>query len=161
MRRVLYLVLPLALAVLAFPLSAPADHGNADEASPNMLHVANLPTPPQFLACDRVIPPSPVVCFNSDLAFWESGAVRGGPYDLLAQGNYEGFRLVNIHDPENPVELSVVECRSNQGDVSFYQARNRLLLIQSIEEPVTTPSGRRATRASASSTSPTPPRRGC
>jgi hypothetical protein len=135
MRRVLYLVLPLALAVLAFPLSAPAEHGSADEASPNMLHVANLPTPPEFLVCNR----GSAACANSDLAFWESGAVRGGPYDLLAQGNYEGFRLVNIHDPENPVELSVVECRTNQGDVSFYQARDRLLLIQSIEEPVTTP----------------------
>ena len=122
----------LALVVVAAP--ARADHGNADEASPNMLHVANLPPPPQFLACDR----GSSACFNSDLAFWESGALRGGPYDLAAQGNYEGFRLIDIRDPENPVELSVVECRSNQGDVSFYQADDRLLLIQSVEEPTTT-----------------------
>jgi hypothetical protein len=134
MRRVLYLVLALALAVLAFPLSAAADHGNADEASPNMFHVANLPQPPQFLACDR----GSTSCFNSDLAFWEAGAARGRHHRLAAQGNYEGFRLVDIRDPENPVQVSVVECRSNQGDLSFYQADNRLLLIQSVEEPTTT-----------------------
>ena len=134
MRRPWLVPLLVALTSLALPLSAAADHGSADDASPNMLHVANLPPPPEFLNCDR----GSTSCFNSDLAFWESGAVRHGPYDLLAQGNYEGFRLVNIRDPENPVELSVVECRANQGDVSFYQADDRLLLIQSVEEPTTT-----------------------
>jgi hypothetical protein len=135
MRRVLYLVLPLALALLAFPLSAPADHGNADEASPNMLHVANLPPAAEHVACNRFIAPAPPFCFNSDLAFWEAGALRGRPH-ILAQGNYEGIRLVDVSDPSNPRQLSSLECRGNQGDVSFYQAENRLLLIQSIEEPV-------------------------
>ena len=123
----------LVLTALALPVSAAADHGSADEASPNMLHVANLPPPPEFLNCNR----GSSACFNSDLAFWESGAVRGR-YDLLAQGNYEGFRLVDIRDPENPRQISVVECRSNQGDLSFHQADDRLLLIQSVEEPTTT-----------------------
>ena len=123
-----------ALGVLAFPLAASADHGSADEASPNMLHVANLPPPPEFVNCNR----GSTSCFNSDLAFWQAGAVRSRFHDLAAQGNYEGFRLIDIKDPENPVQVSVVECRSNQGDLSFYQANERLLLIQSIEEPVTT-----------------------
>jgi hypothetical protein len=124
-----------ALAALAFPLIAAGDHGSADEASPNMLHVANLPPPPEFITCDR----GSAACFNSDLAFWGAGGLKGGFNHILAQGNYEGFRLVDVSDPENPRNISVVECRTNQGDVSFYQARNRLLLIQSIEEPVTTP----------------------
>jgi hypothetical protein len=133
-RRVL---LPLvAVAVLVWPSFADADHGNADEASPNMLHVANLPPPAEFLACDRVIAPAPALCFNSDLAFWDGGGVRGGFPKLLAQGNYEGIRLVDVADPASPRQISALECRGNQGDVSFYQARNRLLLIQSIEEPV-------------------------
>jgi hypothetical protein len=119
----------VAFVLLAAP--AGADHGNADEASPNMLHVANLPPPPEFLTG----PPNEQR-FNSDLAFWESGGVRGG-FDLLAQGNYDGFRLVDISDPENPVQIRAVECRANQGDVSFYQAKNRLLLIQSVDRPVT------------------------
>jgi hypothetical protein len=125
------ILVAVVLTAMAFTLPASADHGSADEASPNMLHVANLPTPPQFESG----PPNEQR-FNSDLAFWESGGVRGG-YDLLAQGNYDGFRLVDISDPENPEEISVVECRANQGDVSFYQAKNRLLLIQSIDRPLT------------------------
>jgi hypothetical protein len=119
-------VLFAATLLLAFPASSGAEHGNADDASPNMFHVANLPQPPEFEDCDR----GSTQCFNSDLAFWGK---------MLAQGNYEGFRLVDISNPANPRELSVVECRANQGDLSFYKARNRLLLIQSIEEPVTTP----------------------
>jgi hypothetical protein len=129
-------LLPLAaLAVLVWPGLAGAGHGNADQASPNMFHVANLPTPAEFITCDR----GSAACFNSDIAFWEAGGVKGGFPHMLAQGNYEGFRLVDVSDPAAPRNISVVECRTNQGDVSFYQARNRLLLIQSIEEQVSTP----------------------
>ena len=138
-RRRRLFVLVVATAALALPLTAAADHGSADEASPNMVHIANLPPPPQFVVCERVIPPTPPACNNSDLAFWRAGGLKGGFTDILAQGHYEGFRLVDISDPSNPTQISAVECRANQGDLSFYQARNRLLLIQSIEEPVTTP----------------------
>jgi hypothetical protein len=123
----------LILTVLTFAQPVSADHGNADDASPNMLHVANLPPPPQFLEG----PPNETRV-NSDLAFWQAGAARGPHHDLLAQGNYDGFRLVDIKDPDNPIQVSVMECRANQGDVSFYQAGNRLLLIQSIDRPQTT-----------------------
>jgi hypothetical protein len=129
------LALAAALVALGLPLSAGASHGNADQASPNMFHVANLPTPPEFLNCDR----GGATCFNSDLAFWDGGAVESEFSKIVAQGNYEGFRLVDVSDPANPANISVVECRTNQGDVSFYKARNRLLLIQSIEEQVSTP----------------------
>ncbi|MDQ3985435.1 MAG: hypothetical protein M3280_02930 [Actinomycetota bacterium] len=57
--------------------------------------------------------------------------------DLAAAGNYNGFRLFNISDPENPVEVANFRCRGPQNDVSFYQAQNRLLLIQSIDRPQT------------------------
>jgi hypothetical protein len=97
--------------------------------------VANLPTPAEFVTCNR----GSGACFNSDLAFWDAGGVKGGYTNIVAQGNYEGFRLVDVSDAENPTNISVVECRTNQGDVSFYQARNRLLLIQSIEEQVSSP----------------------
>jgi hypothetical protein len=135
MRRFCFPLLLAASVALALPLGVSAQHGNADEASPNMLHVANLPPPAEFLTCNR----GSAACFNSDLAFWEAGGLKGGFNHILAQGNYEGFRLVDVSDPENPSNISVVECRTNQGDVSFYQARNRLLLIQSIEEQVSTP----------------------
>ncbi|MDQ3670781.1 MAG: hypothetical protein M3377_10960 [Actinomycetota bacterium] len=136
MSRVRFAFLGLvAVGMLLFPVGASAEHGSADEASPNMLHVANLPQPPEFTACNR----GSTACFNSDLAFWDAGAVKGGFTDMVAQGNYEGFRLIDVSRPEAPVQIRAVECRSNQGDLSFHQAENRLLLIQSIEEPVTTP----------------------
>jgi hypothetical protein len=134
MRRVPRSVVLVALifTLLTFALPAGADHGNADDASPNMLHLANLPPPPQFLEG----PPNETRV-NSDLAFWQAGAARGRHHDLLAQGNYDGFRLVDIKDPDDPIQVSVMECRANQGDVSFYQAGDRLLLIQSIDRPQT------------------------
>ena len=136
MLRPMRLLLPVAaLAALTFPLIAVGSHGSADDASPNMLHVANLPPPAEFVVCNR----GSATCNNSDLAFWKGGGLRGGYTDILAQGNYEGFRLVDVSRPESPRNISVVECRTNQGDVSFYKARNRVLLIQSIEEAVSSP----------------------
>jgi PA domain/LVIVD repeat len=52
--------------------------------------------------------------FNSDLAFWGKTAV---------QGTYEGFRLIDVSDPENPTEIvNFTGCvqgttTGNQGDV--------------------------------------------
>jgi hypothetical protein len=134
--RVLFLL--AAFGTLALPMVATADHGNADDASRNMFHVDNLPPAQVHQNCDRD-DTAVGQCFNSDLAFYEGRRLRGGFKHILAQGNYEGFRLVDIRDPENPVEISAVECRTNQGDVSFYEARRRLLLIQSIEEQVSSP----------------------
>jgi hypothetical protein len=134
-RRLRVLFLLAAFGALALPMLAVADHGNADDASRNMFHVANLRPAAVHQACNRDDPPAQQ-CFNSDLAFYEGRRLRGGFKHILAQGNYEGFRLVDIRDPENPREISALECRTNQGDVSFYEARRRLLLIQSIEEAV-------------------------
>lgn len=100
-----------------------SSHGNADLASPNMFHTANQPNPGRT---------------NSDLAFWKGGAVRGQHQEIAAAGNYSGFRIFDIDDPDNPVLVSDFRCRGPQNDVSFYQARDRLLLIQSIDRPQTT-----------------------
>ena len=132
--RLRVLLLASSLLLLAVPTIATAGHGSADEASPNMRHIANLPPAAVHRVCDK----GPV-CFNSDLAFWSAGGLRGGFHDILVQGNYEGFRLVDVSEPDEPEEISAVECRTNQGDVSFYKARNRLLVIQSIEEAVSSP----------------------
>jgi hypothetical protein len=66
----------------------------------------------------RVVPlenASPVDgIFNSDLAFWGKTAF---------QGTYEGFRIIDVSDPENPVEVNNYdECspgtaQGNQGDI--------------------------------------------
>ncbi|HEX2069563.1 MAG TPA: hypothetical protein VHH54_05100 [Actinomycetota bacterium] len=67
---------------------------------------------------------------NSDLAFW---------VNIAAAGNYNGFRLLDISKPEDPVVLTTVTCRGAQGDVSFYKAKNRLLLFVSVDTPQTVP----------------------
>jgi hypothetical protein len=100
-----------------------SSHGNADLASPNMFHTANRPNP---------------MVTNSDLAFWKEGAVRGPHQELAAAGNYNGFRLFDIKDPDNPILVSDFRCRGPQNDVSFYRAQDRLLLIQSIDRAQTT-----------------------
>jgi PA domain-containing protein/LVIVD repeat-containing protein len=52
--------------------------------------------------------------YNSDLAFWGKTAF---------QGTYEGFRIIDVSDPENPVEINdYAECspgttQGNQGDI--------------------------------------------
>ena len=100
-----------------------SSHGNVDTASSNMFHTANQPN---------------VGKTNSDLAFWKGGAVRGPHQELAAAGNYNGFRLFDIKDPDNPVLVSDFQCRGPQNDVSFYQAQDRLLLIMSVDRPQTT-----------------------
>jgi hypothetical protein len=68
--------------------------------------------------------------YNSDLAFWGNRAF---------QGTYEGFRIVDVSDPENPVELkNYNECspgttQGNQGDVIVWEN----LLVRSWNSPAT------------------------
>ena len=114
MRRIRLLFGLLVIAATVFAVPAAADHGNADQASPNMIHVAGVPRGG----------------VNSDLAFWE---------DYAAAGNYSGFRIFDIRQPEKPVLVTTVNCRGPQGDVSFYKAKNRLLLFVSVDTPQTVP----------------------
>jgi hypothetical protein len=59
---------------------------------------------------------------NSDMAFWG---------DLLVQGSYDGFRVVDISDPNRPVTLAEVACRGPQGDVSIWEH----LVFVSVDRP--------------------------
>jgi hypothetical protein len=53
--------------------------------------------------------PGPI---NSDLAFW-------GKYAI--QGNYDGFRVIDIKAPGNPKVLSHPSCEGDQGDIYVYE----------------------------------------
>jgi hypothetical protein len=107
--RLLVPALAIALAFLGAP--ATATH-NVDEHSPNVRHIFNAKNPNGAI--------------NSDLAFWENLAVAG---------NYRGFRVFDIAKPQRPVMLSAFPCNGGQGDVSIYQAKERLLVIQSVDAP--------------------------
>ena len=50
--------------------------------------------------------------FNSDLAFWGTYAV---------QGNYNGFQVTDISNPEAPAIVSQVACPGSQNDVSVFR----------------------------------------
>lgn len=68
---------------------------------------------------------------NSDIAFYG---------DRAYVGTYDGFRIVDISDPSSLTVLSDTTCRANQGDVSVFKTRGgRMILLQSIDRPVTAP----------------------
>jgi hypothetical protein len=49
---------------------------------------------------------------NSDLAFWG---------DLAFNGNYNGFRIIDISSPANPREISHPRCNGDQGDIVVWE----------------------------------------
>ena len=49
---------------------------------------------------------------NSDIAFWGNTAFNG---------NYDGFRVIDIADPDNPVEISHPSCNGDQGDIVVWE----------------------------------------
>lgn len=63
---------------------------------------------------------------NSDLAF-QSG--------IAYAGNYNGFRIINVRDPRNPVVLSDTPCHASQNDVSIWKN----LMFLSVDHPETKP----------------------
>ncbi|MEV2276739.1 hypothetical protein AB0I72_14265 [Nocardiopsis sp. NPDC049922] len=86
------------VAGLLAPATALADTPPADSiTSDNVTHVTNVPKP------------EAVRSVNSDLAFTGDYAIGG---------NYDGFVVYDISDPESPQVVSEVLCPGGQGDVS-------------------------------------------
>jgi hypothetical protein len=103
-RRTMRIAVLLAsvTALLAAPTSASAAEV---PAASTFTHSQNM-HPMGFSARANTTQPFTA---NSDLAF------RDG---LAFQGNYDGFRIIDIHEPDNPVQLlDYRECAGNQGDV--------------------------------------------
>ena len=95
-------------AAMAMPVMTPVGYAVPNDESHNMGLLANISRPGT----------------NSDLAFWGTLAVAG---------NYEGFRIINIADPEYPTVLSTVACHGPQNDVSVW---NNLVFL-SVDRPQT------------------------
>jgi len=103
----------VGLVVLAFTgLPAGATHDPGVQHSQNLMLTGNSPRPAPFT--------------QSDLAF-------KGRYAYA--GNYNGFRIVDISDSQNPVQVGNVNCNGLQGDVSVYGD----LLFVSVDRPQTSP----------------------
>lgn len=104
LRRVVGLA-ACAVGVLVFPAAASADH--ADRVDLRLEALGHSPNPASFLP--EGDPPGPAPAeINSDLAFWGN---------LAFNGNYDGFRIIDIADPQNPQEISHTRCQGNQGDI--------------------------------------------
>jgi hypothetical protein len=103
-------VIACLVASLVAPVSAGASH-DVDLHSSNMHLLSNSPRTSAIS--------------QSDLAFWGRVAYAG---------NYDGFRVLDISDPNNIVQLADVKCRGQQGDVTVWGS----LLFISVDRPTTT-----------------------
>jgi hypothetical protein len=106
----------VVVTAITVPLTASAVPPTVAQATATFTYTKNL-HPLGYSArevpLDNTVPGAGV--FNSDLAFWGNTAV---------QGTYAGFRLIDVEQPDNPVEIiNWTECASatntvgNQGDV--------------------------------------------
>jgi len=103
----LFVVAASVTALVAAATVAVADHEN--RPSNELTALGHSPNPASFLE-DPEGPAPPEI--NSDLAFWG---------DLAFNGNYDGFRIIDVSDPMNPVEISHERCQGNQGDIVVWE----------------------------------------
>ena len=106
-----------AVGLLVFAATAAANHNTRPGFGLRALgHSEN---PASFLED----PPGPAPAeVNSDLAFW-------GRYAF--NGNYDGFRIIDISDRRNPEEISHTRCQGNQGDIVVWEN----ILVRSWNSP--------------------------
>lgn len=117
-RPVVLAVAAVMLAVTALP--AAADHGT--NPSEGLHALGHSEHPAQFLgvpAAERRV--------NSDIAFWGRYAIHG---------NYDGFRIVDISEPDDPVLVSHPRCNGDQGDIFVWEN----IVVRSWNSPA--PAGR-------------------
>src|SRR3989337_2135271 len=73
----------------------------------NMHGLGHSPHPATFLG-----EPDGVRHISSDIAFWG---------DLAFDGNYDGFRIIDISAPGNPKEIVHQGCNGDQGDIVVWE----------------------------------------
>jgi hypothetical protein len=93
-------------ALMAWGMPAQADHATRPHTQ-NMHAKGHSPHPATFLG-----EPDGVRHVNSDIAFWGR---------LAFNGNYDGWRVIDISDPDNPVELAHPSCNGDQGDIVVWE----------------------------------------
>jgi hypothetical protein len=110
--RLLALVV-FALASLAFPLTARAEHEN-DPRTGNLVPRGHIEEPRVLGGAlfDPVTQPPPDGDIHTDIAFWGNRAF---------QGNWDGFSIRDISSADNPQPISRTFCDGNQGDVTVYE----------------------------------------
>jgi hypothetical protein len=108
MRRMSRLLLVVAVGIIALLVvaaGASADHATRPHTN-NMHALGHSPDFGSFLLPDGQRDA------NSDLAFWGR---------LAFHGDYDGFRIVDISDPEDPQLVSRTRCNGDQGDIVVWE----------------------------------------
>jgi hypothetical protein len=95
------------MALIAAGMPAQADHATRPSTK-NMHAKGHSPQTASFLFPDG----SPGRTVNSDIAFWGN---------LAFNGNYDGFRIVDISDPDDPQLVSWTHCNGDQGDIVVWE----------------------------------------
>src|SRR5918999_4104044 len=108
-----------AVGLLTFTASAAANHATRPHTD-NMEALGHSPDFGSFLLPDGQRDA------NSDLAFWGK---------LAFHGDYDGFRIVDISDPDNPQLVSRTRCKGDQGDIVVWED----VLVRSWNAPKTVP----------------------
>jgi LVIVD repeat len=106
MRRLARLLVVGALVALVVPSVAQAGH-TTDPRTKNMIPLGHIIEPAVLGGFGGGNPD-----INTDIAF------RG---DLAFQGNWDGFSIRDISDPDNPTTVSRTFCDGNQGDIAVYR----------------------------------------
>ncbi|MGH7721141.1 MAG: LVIVD repeat-containing protein [Gemmatimonadaceae bacterium] len=109
----------IVCGLLAFPLAAGAGH--TTDPSFNLAPLGHIEEPAVLGGFGGANPD-----INTDIAFW-------GRYAY--QGNWDGFSIRDIKDPNNPTTVSRTFCDGNQGDISVWNH----ILVRSWNTPAGTP----------------------
>ena len=118
--RSLTLIAAVVTSVLALPGTATADHATRPHTT-TMHALGHSQHPASFLG-----DPDGVRHISSDIAF------QG---NLAFNGNYDGFRIIDISDPEDPREIVHQRCNGDQGDIVVWGD----ILVRSWNSKKTTP----------------------
>ena len=93
------------LGLIALPAPAGADHATRPHTN-NIHALGHSPQPASFE------PPDGQRVISSDIAFQGK---------LAYQGNYDGWRVIDISSPGNPKELAHPSCNGDQGDIVVWE----------------------------------------
>jgi hypothetical protein len=106
-------------ALVVWGMPAQADHATRPH-TPNIHALGHSPDFGSFLLPDGQRDA------NSDLAFWGK---------LAFHGDYDGFRIIDISDPDNPQLVSRTRCNGDQGDIVVWGN----ILVRAWNAPKTVP----------------------
>jgi hypothetical protein len=109
-----------ALVLAGLPATAAADHASRS-ATKRLQALGHSPHQASFND------PAATRHVNSDLAFWGR---------LAFNGNYDGFRVLDLSNPRSPREIAHERCNGDQGDIVVW----RNILVRSWNSPA--PAGR-------------------